>query len=286
MTGYGGDGTVGELEWAQMAAVFARDVVSISNAWAVTQGTGRQVSVAGSTGYAYAKGVLDKTAGTLTKNLSTPTNGQWFLITRRIDWSPAGTSTTIEAIAHDTTSTTLPTTPPTTMPSVNSSPGVLYDHALAWAWVRSSDTTMVLFDLRTVSDLAGGWLDSVYYPTLGNVTVGNGTLEARAFQFGDLVVVKINLVFGSTTAVSGAISVSLPAAIGGAATHAFHVSGLAVDATGSTYPVHGLRSNNTTILVRSSTVSGSAVISSAATATAPFTWTTSDQLMLMVVFLV
>lgn len=177
MTDYGGDGTMAELEWSQEAAAFSQDSVSSSTAWLITQGSGRQVSCAGSTGYAYAKGVLSKSAGTLTKSLSTPTNGQWFLITRRITWSGTGTTTTLEAIAHSTTTTTVPTVPPNTFPTRNTDPGVLYDHILAWSWVRSTDTTMVLFDLRGVMSADDYGPINVYDADMTNSWTNNAQVQ-------------------------------------------------------------------------------------------------------------
>lgn len=193
MTDYGGDGTLAELEWAQIAAAQSYDCVSESGAWAVTQGTGRQVSTAGGTGYAYAKGVLSKSAGTILTSLSTPTNGQWFLIVRRITWTGTGTTTTVAAIAHSTTSTTLPTAPPSTYPTFNASPGADYDHKLAWAWVRSSDTTMVLFDLRMFIPGVHVWMA----PTLGSGWSATAGRTVGISRVGDVIWWKGEILNGS-----------------------------------------------------------------------------------------
>ncbi|TFD54212.1 hypothetical protein E3T43_12810 [Cryobacterium sp. Hh7] len=166
LTNSGFDGTVTELAWANMSALTDVDAVESSAAWALTQGTGRQVSTAAQSGYAFAKGVLSEGIEPILTSLATPVNGQWFLMARHLDWSvsPAN-AVTIVAIAHSTTTTTVPTAPPSTYPTLDNSPGVVYDQKLGWAWVRSTDTTVTLFDLRilppSATDLqAYKWVDS------------------------------------------------------------------------------------------------------------------------------
>lgn len=146
----GFNGTVEEADFAHMFAIGGADGVESPAAWAVTQGTGRQVSVAANAGRAFARGVVSRdNAGPLLANLGTPVNGQWYLIVRRINWST--NTVTIQALPSTTTSTTLPSAPPATALPIGGqevTPGVLYDQPLAWAWVRSTDTTVVIFDLR------------------------------------------------------------------------------------------------------------------------------------------
>ena len=149
LTNSGFDGTVTEASWANMSALSGVDAVESSAAWAITQGTGRQVSAAAHSGYAFARGLLSKDTAAILTSLSTPTNGQWFLIVRHIVWST--NTVTVAAVAHTTTTTTIPTVAPSTYPTIDNNPGVLYDQKLGWAWVRSTDTTVTLFDLRTLS---------------------------------------------------------------------------------------------------------------------------------------
>jgi hypothetical protein len=151
LTNSGFDGTVTEAAWAIMSALTDADAVESSAAWAITQGTGRQVSTAAHSGYAFARGVLSKDTSAILTGLGTPVDGQWFLICRHINWST--NAVTVVAVAHSTTSTTIPTVAPATFPTIDNNPGVLYDQKLGWAWVRSTDTTVTLFDLRVI---AGG----------------------------------------------------------------------------------------------------------------------------------
>ena len=201
LTNSGFDGTVTEAAWANMSALTDVDAVESSAAWALTQGTGRQVSTAAHSGYAFAKGVLSKDTAAILTSLSTPTNGQWFLIVRHIVWST--NTVTVAAVAHSTTTTTVPTAPPSTYPMIDNDPGVLYDQKLGWAWVRSTDTTVTLFDLRTLSAetritaLEAGWV--AFTPSFTSVTVGNGTLSGRLLISSGTATVLGQLTFGSTT---------------------------------------------------------------------------------------
>lgn len=165
MANAGFDGTVTEADYAYMWAVGGQDGVESAAAWKVTQGTGRQISCAAQSGRAFAKGVVSKDTAANLVSLSTPVNGGWFLIVRHIDWT-ANTSTVV-ALAGATTSTTTPTAPPTDyslVTGMSTTPGATYDQPLSWAWVRSSDTTMVLFDLRRVP---GSAADLTELATLG-----------------------------------------------------------------------------------------------------------------------
>jgi hypothetical protein len=141
----GFDGTVTERDFSRiMRGVGVRDSVETVAAWAVTQGTGRQVSVA--PGVAYAAGVVSDSGVAILATLPTPVNGQWHLVVRRITW--ANNTVTVATIPHTTTTTTIPTAPPAGFPAFNDNTGVLVDQHLAWAWVRSTDTTVTVFDLR------------------------------------------------------------------------------------------------------------------------------------------
>jgi hypothetical protein len=71
-------------------------------------------------------------------------------VVRRVNWT--SNTVTVATIPHTITTTTIPTVAPTTYPTFNDSEGVLLDQWLAWAWVRSTDTTVTLFDLRTLSN--------------------------------------------------------------------------------------------------------------------------------------
>lgn len=63
---------------------------------------------------------------------------------------------------------------------------------------------------EAVESTLGAW--AAYTPTLGNVTIGNGTISGRYRRDGDTVFYRIKLTIGSTTSVTGDIKLGLPAA--------------------------------------------------------------------------
>lgn len=148
LTNKGFNGTVTEADFAFMGRIGMAEGVESAGAWAVTQGTGRQTSTAAQVGWAFSAGVVSKDTAAILTSLGTPTNGQWYLIVRRINW--ATDTVSVVAIAHTTTSTTVPTAAPAGLPTMSATPGTEWDQKLAWAWVRSTDTTMYLVDLRNL----------------------------------------------------------------------------------------------------------------------------------------
>jgi hypothetical protein len=84
------------------------------------------------------------------------------------------------------------------------------------------------------TDLLKSW--SSWTPTWTNLSVGDGTVTAKYFKLGKLVFFELRLVLGSTTSVSGAVSVDLPVnAL--AATSFLSGFGEASDANGLRYSV-------------------------------------------------
>ena len=148
MTNAGFDGTVDESQFARMMATGAADGVDSSAAWLVSQGTGRQVSVAAQNGWAFAAGVVSRETVALTLTVPTPTTGAWHVVVRNINWSTNTVTIALRAGAA-LGSVTPPATPPTTLPgTVTTNPGVSYDQPLAWVFVNSANTTLTIFDLR------------------------------------------------------------------------------------------------------------------------------------------
>jgi hypothetical protein len=111
-----------------------------------------------------------------------------------------------------------------------------------------------------------------YTSTLGNWTQGNGTLAAAYIEAGKLIHFRIKLTFGTTTVAGGSPTFTAPFA--GTAVRA-PVLVQMWDASAASAAAHkggfAFFSSTTDILIRDSS---SAVLS----ATNPFTWTTSDEL--------
>lgn len=128
--------------------------------------------------------------------------------------------------------------------------------------------------------LLNGWTPinwQSFTPTWTNLTLGNGVASGKYFLFGDLVVFRVDLVFGTTTSVSGAINVNYPvAAETGASFTIGH--GEAIDAsTGDSFSLHARLVNGTRFTTL--TDNGTKLVDTSGTV--PFTWTTSDELHLL-----
>lgn len=118
---------------------------------------------------------------------------------------------------------------------------------------------------------------TTFVPTFGNLTVGNGSLAGRTVRIGPVVVDTIRLIWGTTTSISGSVSVnSSVAAVAASAPTLSNVQ--LVDTSGNTYTGDLVRSSTTALLVRNITASSTSAFHAATTATVPFTWVTGDEM--------
>ncbi len=145
-TNWGFDGTINEAQWSQMAGLLGNGYVAAGNGDCLATAVvgSRAVSVAAGT--LYGDGVVSVNSGAETVAMTTPVNGQWYVIALRRTW--ATNTAALVAIAGATTSTTTPTAPPTSFPTLNTNAGVLTDQPIAWAWCNSANTTVVVYDIR------------------------------------------------------------------------------------------------------------------------------------------
>ncbi len=60
--------------------------------------------------------------------------------------------------------------------------------------------------------IVANWKD--WTPTYTNLSVGDGTVVARYVQIGKIVIVHYNLLFGSTTSISGSVELTTPVGAG------------------------------------------------------------------------
>lgn len=121
-------------------------------------------------------------------------------------------------------------------------------------------------------------------PTLTNLTIGNGTVTAKYWRIGKLVVYRLHIVLGSTSSVSNnaaGVSFSLP------------VTRVAYPGTATLVPMGQVRfydlnlttGNEGQVINSSTTTGGLAVFDASATYlksavmkdTVPFTWATGDE---------
>lgn len=145
-TNWGFDGTINEAQWAQMAGLLGNGYVAAGNGDCLVTAVGGARSVSVAAGTLYGDGVVSVNSAPETVAMTTPVNGQWFVIALRRTW--ATNTSALVAIAGATTSTTTPTAPPTSFPTLNTNVGVLTDQPIAWAWCNSANTTVVVYDIR------------------------------------------------------------------------------------------------------------------------------------------
>jgi hypothetical protein len=136
-----------------------------------------------------------------------------------------------------------------------------------------------IVDAADLNTIAGAW-DS-FTVTLTNVSIGNGTATGFYKQIGRTVVYRVLVTFGSTTSVSGSITINLP--VTGTASQGVHNVFMTDDSTGTTYP--GVVSPNTTAaIVRAINSSATYATQTATSSAIPFTWATSDVIRLTGVY--
>lgn len=121
-----------------------------------------------------------------------------------------------------------------------------------------------------------------YTPTFTNLTVGDGTSTGAYCRVNDLVYYYGSITFGSTTAISGAVSLGLPVNLHSTQIGAAGPLGLLymVDVSTGTWYVGNINANASATSVIASTWVTNATYASRGNLTAgiPFTWTTSDRI--------
>jgi hypothetical protein len=132
----------------------------------------------------------------------------------------------------------------------------------------------------TVADpYAGVW--TTFTPTWTNLTIGNATQTAKYRQIGKIVFFEVRIVFGTTTSITGRISLNWPIAPkDNASAQMANVNIELADVTDGPFP--GLKFSATADTTKfellainaAGTYAKYAVLSS----TVPFTWTTSDEI--------
>ena len=126
----------------------------------------------------------------------------------------------------------------------------------------------------TLAVETGAW--TTYTPTLSGITFGNGTIVARYTQIGKVVFATVRITLGSTSAVTGAMAITLPvtgrAGSSASGAQCYFVS------DGATYPTPGIcdLSSQTYCYLRVLTTAAAYVGVNETSATVPWTWKTSD----------
>jgi hypothetical protein len=118
----------------------------------------------------------------------------------------------------------------------------------------------------------GAWI--TWSPTIGNVTIGNGTITARYQQTGNVVAFSIRVVFGSTTTIAGSPNFLMPVAANSQAVFPCYIldTGVAAYVASAVIPNATL----TTCFLDLIDTSSSRALLTAFSSTSPFTWGTGD----------
>jgi hypothetical protein len=126
-----------------------------------------------------------------------------------------------------------------------------------------------------------GWQDwfvdsDAFTPTWTNLTVGNGTVTARYIALGRFTYASIKFVFGSTSSITGTVSVSLPVAASATFTNQYIGQVRMLDASFGFFSgtIQQLSGTAGEILVTRS--DGVYASDSLINATIPMTWVTTD----------
>lgn len=142
--------------------------------------------------------------------------------------------------------------------------------------VSSSDVAFLRADSTASTGLKwdnDAW--TTWTPTIGNLTLGNGTLTCKYKQIGKTVHFHISFVFGSTSSITGASNFSLPVE---PTNTRWSVMGKILDVGVALYQGYGQidYGTYTYLEVRVSNASGTYVGATSISSTVPMTWGTGD----------
>lgn len=122
-----------------------------------------------------------------------------------------------------------------------------------------------------------GWAFSTWAPSWTNLTVGNGTVVARWVQVGKTAFGYVAFTFGTTSAISGDVSFTLPFTAN-AAYLTDHPAGTArlVDSGVQGYPAELYLTSTTKLRLSISSVGATYPTDTPLSSTVPFSWGTAD----------
>jgi len=130
-----------------------------------------------------------------------------------------------------------------------------------------------------IDALVGNWIS--FTPTWTNLTVGNGTQTAKYCKINKVVFFEVRLVFGSTTSITGRVSLDWPVAPASTAAANMASVNLAFeDVSDGPYPgfKFNQQSNTTKFELLPIKADGTYAKYGLLSSTVPFTWTTSDEI--------
>jgi hypothetical protein len=137
-----------------------------------------------------------------------------------------------------------------------------------------SNTQILMADSTQATGLKWGGDWTTWTPTIGGITVGNGSVAGRYFQTGKTVVFSFRLVFGSTTSITSTPTMTLPVA---PLTTQFFTTGEIEDSGATRYAVLGqVVGGGTTCYLYVGLTNGTYFNGALISSSVPMTWTTND----------
>lgn len=131
---------------------------------------------------------------------------------------------------------------------------------------------------KLVASTGTGWAMSSWVPTLGGATLGNGVVEARYIQIGKLVYCRFRFTLGTTSAITGDMSITLPvtaiASYTGAAQHA--AGNIYMTPAGSPFFGLILVTDTTHAFIEAQLASGTYVAPQSLSASIPAVWASTN----------
>lgn len=118
---------------------------------------------------------------------------------------------------------------------------------------------------------------TAYTPTVSGITIGNGTFSASYARVGKNVTLKVRFTLGSTSAITGAATFSLPVNATG-----FGYGTANLNCAGSNYQGVALISGSTNVIANAVNSAGTYAVQSSTSATIPATWATGNVISLTI----
>lgn len=151
--------------------------------------------------------------------------------------------------------------------------------------VTTNVTDSAITPQKLLAGTGSSWPWQSWTPTWTNLTVGNATVVAKYKQTGKTVDFRVNLIFGSTSSISGSVALTLPVtalAYGNTGTGAFPLVGIVRYEDIGVNGYAGVIDMNSTTTIRPLVPNASATFLTlnATTSTIPFTWGTGDEMTL------
>ena len=138
--------------------------------------------------------------------------------------------------------------------------------------VLTADTTVSPYKVKWAPVGAASLSWTSYTPTYQNFTLGNGTVDARYIDEGELVFVYIKITLGSTSSVTGTWDFTLPFT----SSHSSWLAPCYIQDAGTATYVGWLNSDSVRMALYAGNTGGTYLSYSSSSATVPMTWASGD----------